>query len=179
MQRCTCARGATRESRVPKSAELAGRGRRPGGERPVALRSRGEEPRRRGRCHEPDGNRWRRRRQWRRAGQMPGNARRTVRLVVNVVAPLARLLDMRAQPGRRAGLGKWDDRRDEELDQTEQRERHDRRPRSRAVRPGRSVCSVCGRIHWIGTTTYGPNTAGTSEVLGFWCRTRPPNGRRR
>ena len=101
---------------------------RAGGERTATLSLRGKEPRCRGRCDEPDRNHWYRRRQWRGTGQVPGYARRAVCLVVNVVASLARLLDMRPQPGRRAGLGQGDDRKHEELDQAEQRERDNRRP---------------------------------------------------
>ena len=135
--------------RAPVSAELAGRGRCAGGERAAALGVGRDEPSRRRRRHEPDGKLGRRRRHWRRAGQVPGDACRAVRLIVNVMAPLARLLDMRAQTGRRARLGKGNHDRDEKLDQTEQRERHNGRPRSRADGSRRSLCSVGGRIHWV------------------------------
>jgi hypothetical protein len=132
--RCNGARRAARESRAPGSAELAGRGWRACRERAAALGVRRDQPRRRRRRDKPNSDLGRRGRQWRRAGQVPGDACRAVRLVVNVVASLARLLDMRAQSGRRASLGKGNDGRDEQLDQTEQRKRHDCRPRSRADR---------------------------------------------
>ena len=134
VRRCNGARRAARESRTPGSAELAGRGWRAGGERAAALGVRRDEPRCRWRRDEAHGNPGRRRRHGRRAGQVPSDACRAVRLIVNVVASLARLLDMCAQSGRRAGLGKGNHGRDEQLDQTEQRKRHDCRPRSRADR---------------------------------------------
>ena len=167
VRRCNGARRAARESRAPESAELAGRGWCAGGERAAALDVRRDEPRRPRRRDESDGDPGRRRRKWRRAGQVPGDACRAVCLVVNVVAPLARLLDVRAQSRRRARLGKGNHDRDEQLDQAEQRERHDRRPRSRADGPRCCLCSVSGRVHCYSTRTYGENTIGTSELLEF------------
>ena len=163
--------------RAPESAELAERGWSAGGEWAAALDIRRDEPRGRRRRHEPDSNLGRGRRQWRRPGQVPGDARRAVRLVVNVVASLTRLLDMRTQSGRRARLGKGNHGRDEQLDQAEQCKRDNCRPRSRADRPRRFLCSVNGRGHFSSTTTYGENTTGTSEVLEFWVGTSPPDDR--
>jgi hypothetical protein len=173
VQRCTRSWGYPRIAGAD-IAELRG-GWRAGGEGPRRS-AQGRRVASPGRCHEPDGNRWRRRRQWRRAGQVractPSSTPRRERSGAARSAADAR-------PVRTArGLGKWDDRRDEELDQAEQRERHDRRPRSRADRPAvRSVRRWSDSL--IGTTTYGPSTAGTSEVLRFWCRTPRQDDKRR
>jgi hypothetical protein len=97
--------------------------------------------------------------------------------VVNVVASLARLLDMRAQAGRRARLGKGNLRpRRKAGPGPSSANATTCRPRSRADRPRASLCSVIGRGHCDSTTTYGGNTARTSEALEFRARDVPSGG---
>ena len=126
-------------------AELVGGGRSACCERIAALGVGWQKKGGRTLRYEPRHDPGRRRRYRRGAGQMPRNTRRAVRLVVNVVSSLARLLDVRAEPGRRSSFDKRNRRRNEQLHQPEQRERHNGRPGSE--RSSGSFGSVDGRFH--------------------------------
>ena len=130
----------------PELAELVGGGRRASRERIAALGVR-DEKKRGGRLRdEPRRNFGRRCRNRCGTCEVSRNARRAVRLVVDVVPSLARLLDVCAKPGRRARFGKRNDCRNEELHQAKQRERRNGRPGSE--RPSSSLSLVGGRFHW-------------------------------
>jgi hypothetical protein len=80
------------------------------------------------------------------------------------VMAFRRLLDMRAQLGRRTPLDKRNDGRDEQLNQPDH-ECHDGRARSRAGQSSGSVWLAIGRFHRFRRSTYDQNTGSTSVLL--------------